>query len=236
MSFLYTDNKTIEEMGMDEDNLQQLKEELVKTDEQLQETQHFIHELHLSYALGALVLAGLAAVVLQAFSNLLYGSIVTQNDVVFFMFSLLVGPAALFLLFLHFYELYGITKHGEKSIPLTLDFMYFLYITLAFGTIIVLNSYYQHHNISWQFLTIGWGVAVALLLIGVLVALLLAKFVVTLFIAPWLPHFFEQHKDQHNLHRILEKKYAKPTGMYYFRKKPNFTVWKDQDCFIKYKL
>jgi hypothetical protein len=34
--FRIRDNKTIEEMGMDENTLQQLQEELVKTDEQLQ--------------------------------------------------------------------------------------------------------------------------------------------------------------------------------------------------------
>lgn len=221
---------------MDEDNLQELKEELVKTSEQLQEAHYVIHELQHSYALGALVLAGLAAVVLQTFSYLLYGSIVTQNGALFFMFSLLVGPAALFLLFLHGYELYGIIKNGEKSIPLTLDLMYFMYLAFAYMTMMMLNSYYQLHGISWQFLTPGWGLAVTLLSFGVLIALLLAKFIVTIFIAPWLPHLFVQPTEHHKVHRLHEKKYTKPKGLYYFRKKPDFSRWDGQDCFVKYKL
>jgi len=235
VSFLNT-HERIEEMGMDETDLQQLKGELVKTGEQLQETQYFIHELHVSYGLGALILAGLMAVVVQAFSYLLYGTIVTQMDALLFMFSLLVGPAALFLVFLHFYELYGIVKQGEKAIPLTLDLMYFVYVAVAFVTMMGLNSYYQQHDISWQFLTAGWGLAVALLSIEVLIALLLAKFIVTMAIAPWLPHFFEHPTEQHKIHRIHEKKHVRPTGMYYFRKKPDISLWKNQDCFVKYKL
>ena len=66
MWILYTDLSR-EEMGMQEENLEELKTELVKTDEQLQETEHFIHELRISYALGALVLAGLAIAVFQTF-------------------------------------------------------------------------------------------------------------------------------------------------------------------------
>jgi hypothetical protein len=221
-------------MGMDEDGLQQLKEELRKTDEQLQETQHFIHELHLSYGFGALILAGLVAVVLQAFSYLLYGSVVTQLNVLLFMFSLLVGPAALFLLFLHVYELYGIVKNGEKSVPLTLDLTYFLYVAVAFATMMGLNTYYQNHNISWQFLTAGWSLAVALLSLGVLIALLLAKFMVTFFIAPWLPHFFGLVAEHHKIHQHYEKKHVRPTGMYFFRKKPDVSRWQDQDCFVKF--
>lgn len=225
----------IEEMGMDENDLQQLKGELVKTGEQLQETQHFISELHVSYALGALILAGLIAIVVQAFSYLLYGTIATQMDALFFMFSLLVGPSALFLVFLHFYELYGIVKHGEKSIPLTLDLMYFLFVACAFVTMLGLNSFYQRHEISWQFLTAGWGLAVALLSVEVLIALLLAKFIVTMFIAPWLPHFFEDSPDQHKIHRVHIEKRTKPNRIYFFRQKPDGSLWKDQDCFVKYR-
>ena len=234
VSILYKDVPS-EEMGMEEDNLQELKTELVKAGEQLQEASHFIHELRISYAFGALVLAGLAIAVFQTFSFLASGMLVTPNDVMFFMFCLLVGPAALFLFLLHCYELYSLTKHGEKSIPLTLDIMYFVYIPLAFATMKGLNWYYQRHSISWQFLTIGWGLAVALLLVGVFIALLIAKFVVTLFVAPWLPHFFKQPEGQSTMHRLFEKHSAKPSGVYYFRKRPNDSLWEDQDCFIRYK-
>jgi hypothetical protein len=210
---------TREEMGMQEETLEEVKTELAKAGEKLQEAQHFIHELRISYTLGALVLAGLAIVVFQTFSFLASGTLVTPNDIIVFMFCLLVGPAALFLFLLHCYELYSLTKHGEKSIPLTLDVMYFVYVPLAFATMSRLNWYYQRHNVSWQFLTAGWGLAVALLSVGVLVALLIAKFVVTLFVAPWLPHFFKQPEGQGTMHRLFEKRYAKPSGVYYFRKK-----------------
>jgi hypothetical protein len=226
---------TREEMGMQEENLQELKTELVKTGERLQEAQHFIHELRISYAFGALVLAGLAIAVFQTFSFLTFGTFVTPNDAMVFMFCLLVGPAALFLFLLHCYELYGLTIHGEKSIPLTLDIMYFVYIPLAFATMSGLNWYYQRHTISWQFLTAGWGLAVALLVAGVFVALLIAKFVVTLFVAPLLPHFFKQPEGQSTMHRLFEKHYVKPSGVYFFRKRPDNTLWENQDCFMRYK-
>jgi hypothetical protein len=231
---LFLDMKTThEEMGMEEDNLQQLKGELEKAGEQLEEAQHVIRELRVSYALGALILAGLAAVMFQTFSFLIFGNIDGPSDVVLFMFSLLVGPAALFLFFLHCYELYGIAKKGEKSIPLTLDFMYFVYVAFAFVTMMSLNPFYQHHGISWQFLSAGWGLAVVVLSLEVVLSLLVAKFIVTLLVAPLLPHFFEQ-SEEHPLHRIFEKQYAKPTGIYYFRKKPDIHRWEDQDCFVKY--
>jgi hypothetical protein len=182
-----------------------------------------------------LVLAGLGIAVFQTFSFLASGKLVTPNDVMFFMFCLLVGPAALFLFLLHCYELHSLTQLGEKSIPFTLDIMYFVYIPLAYSTMSGLNWYYQLHSISWQFLTIGWSLAVVLLLVGVFIALLIAKFVVTLFVAPILPHFFKQPEGQSTMHRLFEKHYVKPSAVYYFRKKPNGTIWEDQDCFVRYK-
>ena len=219
---------------MPEDDFQQLKGELEKAGEQLEEATHVIRELRVSYALGALILAGLAAVVFQTFSFLILGRINGPNDVVLFMFSLLVGPAALFLFFLHCYELYGIAKHGEKSIPFTLDFMYFVYVALAFVTMIGLNKYYLQHDIAWQFLSAGWGLAVAVLVLEVVLALVAAKLLVTMLIAPLLPHFFAQ--SEHPLHRLLQKQFVKPSGLYYFRKKPDVHRWENQDCFVKYKL
>jgi hypothetical protein len=228
-------HSTREEMGMQEEHLQEVEAELEKVGEQLQETHHYIHELRISYAFDALVLAGLAIVVFQTFSFLASKVPVTTNTVIFFMFSMLIGPAALFLFLLHCYELYSLTKHGEKSIPLTLDVMYFVYIPLAFATISGLSWYYLRHNIPWQILTPGWSLAVVLLLLGVFVALLIAKGVVTVLVAPLLPHFFKQHEHHATLHRLFEKHVAKPSGIYYFRKKANNTLWENQDCFVYYK-
>jgi hypothetical protein len=221
-------------MGMSEENLQLGKGEFDKSDEQ-SETQ-MMHEFRLSYVLGAVVLACLVAVAVLTFSYLAHGSVASQFDALMFMFSLLVGPSALFLLFLHFFELYGIVKHGEKAIPFTLDLTYFVYVVLAFSTMLLMYSYYHQRGISWGFLTAGWGLAAVVLFLGVFVALLLAKLLVTVCIAPFLPHFFGRRQRQHRIHYIQERKHMKPQRMYYFRKKPDISGWKDQDCFVQYKI
>jgi hypothetical protein len=152
------------------------------------------------------------------------------------MFCLLVGPSAFFLLLLHLYELYGIMKRGEKSIPLTLDLMYFLYLAFAFVTMIGLNFYYQQHNISQKSLTPGWGVAVGLLCVEVLFVLLCAKYVVTLFFTKKLPHFFNLPQKVHRGRSLPLQQYViKPKQIYYFRKKPDVSLWQNEDVFVRYK-
>ena len=116
---------------MSDDQLQQITGELAKTTEQLQDTQQYVKEIQIQHSIDALILAGLVAVVFQTFSYLIYGTILTDLDAILYMFSLLIGPSAFFLLLLHLYELYGVVKRGEKSIPLTLDLMYFIYLVIA---------------------------------------------------------------------------------------------------------
>ncbi len=233
-SILYTDLSR-EEMGMQEKNLEEITAAFLKTDEQLKETRQYIHELRISYAFDALVLTGLAIAVFQTFSFVMFSTITTQIDAVVFMFCLLVGPAALFLFLMHCYELYGLTVHSEKSIPLTLDIMYFVYIPLALTTMGGLTWYFQRHGITWQFLSAGWDLAVVLLLGGVVVALLLAKFIVTQFVAPLLPHFFTQQERHTTMHHLFERHSTRPSGVFYFRRKPNNILWENQDCFVRYK-
>jgi len=152
------------------------------------------------------------------------------------MFSLLIGPSAFFLLLLHLYELYGVVKRGEKSIPLTLDLMYFIYLVIALTTMIGLNSYYQQYNISQKFLTSGWSFAIVLLCIEVLIALLLAKYVVTVFITKKLPHFFEHPTKERQIKPLPVQRYMiKSKQIYYFRKKPNVTLWQNEESFVRYK-
>ena len=203
--------------------------------EQLQETQLYIRELHLQYGLNALFVAGLVAVVFQTFSYLFFGVPATDLGIMLYKFSLLIGPSACFLLLLHLYELYGMIRQGEKSIPLTLDLMYFLYIGIAFVTMVGAQWYYQRHLISSTFLTTGWYVVVTLLCLEVLVALLLAKYLITKGIAQRLPHFFEQPGSEHHNTTHLHPHLTTPRQMYYFRKKPNMTLWEHDDCFVQLK-
>jgi hypothetical protein len=152
------------------------------------------------------------------------------------MFSLLIGPSALFLLFLHLYELHGIIKRGEKSIPLTLNLMYFLYITFAFVTMVGLHNYYQRHGIASNVFTPGWNIAVAVLCAEVMITLLLAKYIVTIFVAKRLPHFFASPPPKRRTrHLPVERHLMKPKQVYYFRRKPDNSLWEHHSCFVKYK-
>ena len=221
---------------MSDDQHEQLKEELAKTSGQLQDTQQYVKEIQIQHSIDALILAGLVAVVFQTFSYLLYGTILTDLDAILYMFSLLIGPSAFFLLLLHLYELYGVVKRGEKSIPLTLDLMYFIYLVIALTTMIGLNSYYQRHDISQKFLTGGWSLAIALLWIEVLIALLLAKYIVTVFITKKLPHFFEHPPKERRIKPLpVQRHVIKPKQVYYFREKPDVTLWQNEESFIRYK-
>ena len=221
---------------MSDDQLQQITGELAKTTKQLQDTQQYVKEIQIQHSIDALILAGLVVIVFQTFSYSLYGTILTDLDAILYMFSLLIGPSAFFLLLLHLYELYGVVKRGEKSIPLTLDLMYFIYLIIALTTMIGLNSYYQRHDISQKFLTSGWSLAVALLCMEVLIALLLAKYIVTVFITKKLPHFFEHPpKERRTKPLPVQRHVIKPKQIYYFREKPDVTLWQNEESFVRYK-
>ncbi len=206
----------------------------MKKTEELQDTNQYIKEIQIHYCIDALILAGLVAVVFQTFSYAMHGTILSDLDAILYMFSLLVGPSALFLLLLHFYQIYGIVRRGEKSIPLTLDLMYFIYLAVAFATMIGLHTYYQRHDISTKFLTQGWSIAVLVLSAEVLVALLLAKYMVTMLVSPHLPHFFD-HQPRKRKIKVFVERSLKPKHVYYFRKKPDVSSWENEECFIRYK-
>jgi len=221
---------------MSEEQFQQLKGNLEKTTKQLQDTQQYIKEIQIQRCIDALILAGLFVVVFQTFSYLIYETILSDLDATLYMFSLLISPAAFFLLLLHLYELYGIMKRGEKSIPLTLDLMYFLYLVIALVTMIELNFYYQHHSISQKFLTPGWSVAVGLLCIEVLLSLLCAKYIVTIFFSKKLPHLFNHPQTVRRERPLpLQRHVFKPKQIYYFRKKPDVSLWQNEEFFVRYK-
>jgi hypothetical protein len=219
---------------MNEDESLQSQKEVMKKIDEPEDTARYIKEIQIHSCIDALILAGLVAVVFLTFSFVKYGTILTDLDAILYMYSLLVGPSALFLLFLHFYQIYGIVKRGEKSIPLTLDLMYFIYLAVAFATMIELHTYYLHHNISTKFLTQGWSVAVVILSAEVLVALLLAKYMVTMLVSHHLPHFFD-HQPREQQKKVFIECSFKPQRVYYFRKKPDVSAWENDPCFIRYK-
>jgi hypothetical protein len=223
---------------MNDDQLIQPLGKNSTTTEQLTDTQHTIHELHLLHCLNALCVAGLVAIVIQTFSYVFFSAPITDQGITLYKFSLLIGPSAFFLLLMHLYELYGLVKQGEKSIPLTLDLMYFLYIGIAFTTMVGVQWYYQLHQISSTFLTTGFNLMVVLLCLEVFVALFLSKYLITHGIAQHLPHFFAKpDSDQHQLFHpsLLQHRLPKPRQMYYFRKKPDMTLWEHDDCFVQLK-
>ncbi|MBN1859905.1 MAG: hypothetical protein JW840_00430 [Candidatus Thermoplasmatota archaeon] len=227
-------------MGINTEYFQQRKEDIEKVTNQLQDTQQILTEMTRQHCIDTVILASLVAAVLLTFSYLLFTPLVTNFDITLYMFCLLIGPAAFFLLLLHIYELYGLLKQGEKSIPLTLDLMYFIYLAFSLVTMIGLNALYQQYHISQKFLTEGWGLGVFLLCGEVLLSLLCAKYVVTMCISKRLPHFFEPsvhlRQNQHVFHpRLFGSAHQKAKQVYYFRKKPDVSLWQNEEYFIRYK-
>lgn len=205
--------------------------------EQLKDAQQYIKELFLQNCLNALIVAGLVGVAIVTISFLLFGTIQTDLEITLYKFSLLIGPSALFLLFLHLFEMRGILIRGEKSVPLTLDFMYFLYVSIALPTMIGIQWYYQVHLIPSTFLTAGWSFLVTMLCAEVVVALLLAKYLVLKDIAPRLPHFFiSQTLEHRHLPHLfhIEQPLPRRKQVFYFRKKADITLWQDEDCFVRF--
>lgn len=225
---------------MTEGSIQQSNEELQNRTHQLKDMQQYLHEITLQHCFDALIFAGLVAVFLQTFSYLLYSPIQTDLQKTLYMFCLLIGPSAFFLFLLHLYDLYGFVKRNEKTIPLTLDLTYFLFIGFSFVTMIGLSSYYGQHQISQRFLTPGWMVGVALLCGEVLLALMSAQYLVSLFVRQKMPHFFEysqktpRKKSRVTQHKIF-KPVFKPSQVYYFKKKPDVSLWENEEFFVKYK-
>jgi hypothetical protein len=223
---------------MDEVNsVPTFSKEVIDVAEQLKDAQQYIKELFLQNCLNALVLAGLVGVVFETFSFLLFGATMTDLGITLYKFSLLIGPSALFLLFLHLFELHGLITRGEKSVPLTLDLMYFLYVGIAFPTMVGIQWYYQRHLISSTFLTPGWSLLVTMLCAEVVVALFLAKYLITKSIAPKLPHFFiHRSLEQHHLTHphLIQQPLSRPKRVFYFRKKADVLLWEDEDCFIRF--
>jgi hypothetical protein len=115
--------------------------------------------------------------------------------------------------------------------------MYFLYVSIAFPTMIGIQWYYQMYLIPSTFLTIAWSLLVTTLCAEVVVALLLAKYIVLKDIAPKLPHFFisqslKQHHLPHPFH--IEQPLSRHKQVFYFRKKADITLWQDEDCFVRF--
>lgn len=221
---------------MDEDHAPTTAGDCTQILEQLKETQQSIKELQILYSLNAVILVGLVTVVVETFAYLLFGATDTDQGIMFYKFSLLIGPSALFLLLLHFYELYGMVRLGEKSIPLTLDLMYFLYIGLSFPTMIGTQWYYQQHLIASSFLSDGWVVLVTLLCIEVPVALLLSTFLIRWRLPQRLPHFFVSTPGDHPSKAhvpVVHHRIPTPQKVYYFRKKPDVGRWEQEDCFVR---
>lgn len=211
-----------------------------KITEKLHDVEQYLREIKIYHCFDVLILMGLVAVVLQTCTYLLYGPILTDLDKTFYMFSLLVAPSAFFLFLLHLYELYGFLKKGEKSIPFSLDLTFFMYLVLSFVTMIGLSLHYQQHNISQGFLAPGWNIAVALLFGLVFFSLICAKYLVTLFVSKKLPHFFVHHPKERQkrpllLQRYILKSSLKPKQIYYFRKKPDVSLWQNEEYFVRYK-
>ncbi len=219
---------------------QQPVEDFEKIRDKLKDMQQYLKEIKLQHCFDTFIIAGLVTVVIQTFSYLLFGPIQSDLQKTLYMFCLLIGPSAFFLFLLHLYDLYGFVKKGEKSIPLSLDLTYFIFIEFAFVTMISLRFVYDQYHVSQKFLTPGWMVGVGLICGEVLFSLVCAKFLVSLFVSHKLPHYFEQKqnapqkKQRIPQHRVF-KPIFKPNQIYYFRKKPDVSLWENEEFFIKYK-
>lgn len=225
---------------MAEETLSRSIEDATTLKNQLTDLQQYIREVKIYHCFDALILTWLVAVFLQTFTYLSSGPIQTDFQKTLYMFCLLIGPSVFLLTVLHLYDLYGFTKRGEKSIPLTLDITYFLFIGFACITMFGLTWYYQQHQISSSFLSAGWIFGVSLICGEVFLSLMCARFLIRRFVSKQLPHFFTHSQTHYRKKQRVHKQYnyksnLRPNQVYYFRKKPDVSLWENEDYFIKYK-
>jgi len=222
---------------MPENNLVRNKNEDPRnTSDLLEEEQAYFHQIRRYAVVESLILMLLTLVVTFTLTYLLNATVVSRTDFLFYIVSMLIIPSGIFLLFLHFYDLYAIFFHEKKVLPLILDLFYFFCVPFFIATIFSLEYLYTRYGIPSTFLTTGWMIAVALLFIEVMVLFGLCSVLVKRIVAPHFPLLFPVSPSIRRKKFVLPVPQKKPVKqVFYFRKKSDTTTWETNECFVRYE-
>lgn len=213
-----------------------ISEEMEITTDLLKEEQEYNRQIRRYSVIESIILTMLAVMVTITFSYLLKASIVSRTDVLFYIVSMLITPSGIFLLLLHFYDLYSIFTTGKKLLPLILDIFYFFCVPLLAVTIFSLDFLYGKYHIPSTFLTMGWISAAVLLFLEVAVAYGFSSVFVKRSIAPRFPQFFPMSPLMMSKKLVIPVISKKPMKqIFYVRKKSDSSVWANEECFVRYE-
>ncbi len=215
-----------------DNKIQGLIKEIEKTKEELEEEEEYVSEIKKYYALEAIVIVLLTAIAVATFLYLIDAVVVTDMDLLYYMFSMLICPSACFLLFLHAWALYRSITTGKESMPFILDSIYLIFVPLAFLLMYILNYVYQIFDIKASFLTTGWIVAAILLFAEVAIAFFLSAHIITRKLSEIFPHIFPGDKTKKK--EETKVKEEKPKKRISLRSKKDYSIWEDEKSFVKY--
>jgi hypothetical protein len=187
-------------------------------------------EVHRFHCLRTLFIAGYVVVILAVLVELRYYPHVSDLGRLTYIFGLLIGPAALFLLLLHLYEFKGLVRSGAHAIPLTVDLAYFSFVVVSATSFAIFFRAYQVSGVTAKAFSLNWFAAVLLLVGELLGCLVAARLVVRHWIAPRLPSFFTPAEAHHRFHRPKDR-----AQFILHRNIPNWSIWEQDDSFTRIK-
>jgi hypothetical protein len=187
-------------------------------------------EVHRFHSLRTLFLMGYVVVILAVLAELRYYPHVTDLGKLMYVFGLLIGPAALFLLLLHLYETRGLIRSGAHAVPLTVDFTYFFFVVVSAVSFALFFRAFQVYGVNAPVFSLNWFAGILLLAGEVLVCLLAARVVVRRWIAPRLPSFFKPVEAHRRFHQPRER-----ARFMLHRNIPNWSIWEQDDCYTRIK-
>jgi len=215
-----------------DNKIRSLVKEIEKTKEELVEEEKYVSEIKKYYAIEAMVIVLLTAIAISTFLYLIDAVVVTDMDRLYYMFSILICPSAFFLLFLHAWALYRSITTGKESMPFILDSIYLIFVPMAFLLMYILNYIYQVFDIKATFLTSGWIAAAVLLFVEVGIAFFLSAHIIERKLSEIFPHIFQEDKTKKKEEIKIKKE--KPKKQITLKKKPDYSIWENENFFVKY--
>lgn len=187
-------------------------------------------EVHRFHCLRTLFIVGYVVVVLAVAAELRFYPHTSDLGRLVYIFGMLLGPAAVFLLFLHLYEIRGLIRAGAHAVPMTVDFAYFFFFIVAAVSFALFFQAFEVWGVTAQVLSLNWCAAVFVLFGELLGCLLAARMVVRHWIAPRLPSFFQPQEEHHRFHKPHDR-----ARFLLHRNIPNWSIWEQDDCFTRIK-
>lgn len=204
------------------------------------EETEYINEIKRYSSIETLTTAALVAVVISTTYYILTFNPLIQTEGLVYMFCLMVAPSAYFLLFLHFSAIIQLYRRGEKSIPVLLDVMYFVFVLFAGATIYFLHEFYQRLSISISLFSAGFTFAILVFAVELLVAFFIASQFSSKVVFIRYPHLFAltsssvQKKKKHHRPAVVQSR-PRPAAYYISTHRSDHTLWQDHPSFVRYK-